>query len=130
MLDIHRLDLASQFPSAFFADETQRKPLKIGIHCAIRERLNLDEADAKILKRIMSGYCGSLHYRRACAIEGAVRIDLDGQRAGVVTTAEAEHAKILIRKTLNPPAPPPPPARTGAAPRTRAGPESPPHPSR
>jgi ProP effector len=74
--------LAEAFPIAFSVYEVRRRPLKVGIHLDILKRL--DGAITPIeLGRALACYCGNRRYRNRL-IEGAQRIDLQGQPAGTV----------------------------------------------
>ena len=79
------LALAETYPACF--DGENPRPLKLGIH---RDLMAAGFEKAAV-KRALARYCNRPRYRKAlCA--GAIRIDLQGQPAGVVTTAEAETA--------------------------------------
>ena len=78
--------LCEKFPAAFFVYEQRRKPLKIGIHHDIAARLG-DEVDPKQLRLMMRQYFVNRFYQAAVK-EGAVRIDLVGQPASVITAEE------------------------------------------
>jgi ProP effector len=79
--------LARQFPAAFLIDGP-RKPLKIGI----RDDLALRWIGRDVLQRGLAVYCSNYHYLLALQ-EGAVRIGLDGEPAGVVTADAAASAR-------------------------------------
>jgi ProP effector len=89
-LDPTLLMLCERFPAAFFLYERKRKPLKIGIHHDVAAMLG-DEIDAKRMRRAMRHYFVNAVFLAAMK-EGAIRIDLDGKPAGVVTADEAMHA--------------------------------------
>lgn len=79
------LALAETYPACF--DGENPRPLKLGIH---RDLMAAGFEKAAV-KRTLARYCNRPRYRKAlCA--GAIRIDLQGQPAGVVTAAEAETA--------------------------------------
>jgi sRNA-binding protein len=67
------------FPAAFTLDRTLVRPVKLGIkddlygQCAISHRR---------ITAALRSYCNSVHYLRA-STEGAVRIDLAGDPAGI-----------------------------------------------
>jgi ProP effector len=82
--------LCEQFPRAFFQFQDRRRPLKIGVHRDILDRLG-DVIDAQELRAAMRFYTGNVGYRR-CQTAGADRIDLDGTVAGSVTAEEAANA--------------------------------------
>ena len=75
--------LSEFFPAAFTVYERRRPPLKVGI----REDIAASLAGAITLAELrlaLSHYCHALGYLLACK-EGAPRIGLNGQVAGVVT---------------------------------------------
>ncbi|HKD93045.1 MAG TPA: ProQ/FinO family protein [Terriglobales bacterium] len=82
--------LADLWPHAFSVFERDRKPLRLGIHhdilAAAKGAISPDE-----LKIALRFYCANGRYLRAC-VEGAARIDLDGEAAGSVSADEAAHA--------------------------------------
>ena len=82
--------LAEWWPRAFSVFERRRKPLKLGIHddilAAAKGAISPDE-----LKIALRFFCANVCYLRAC-VEGAARIDLDGEAAGCVSADEAAHA--------------------------------------
>ena len=78
--------LAETYPACFNSENP--RPLKLGIH---RDLMAAGFEKAAV-KRALARYCNRPRYRKAlCA--GAIRIDLQGQPAGVVTAAEAETAR-------------------------------------
>jgi hypothetical protein len=78
--------LIETYPACF--DGENPRPLKLGIH---RDLMAAGFEKAAV-KRTLARYCNRPRYRKAlCA--GAIRIDLQGQPAGVVTAAEAETAQ-------------------------------------
>jgi ProP effector len=88
--------LAETWPRCFAIDGKRRPPLKIGITedilAAAPDALTPDELTAAL-----RFYCGNISYLRAC-VEGADRIDLDGNVAGQVTEREAEYARKIIAR--------------------------------
>lgn len=78
--------LVEAFPACFAPAGAVKTPLQIGIHRDIRRRMaGLQSADVWLaIEDYVSGetYLGHM-------VEGAVRIDLDGRPAGVVTAEEA-----------------------------------------
>jgi sRNA-binding protein len=83
--------LAERWPKAFSVYEARRRPLKVGIHLDILQEL--DGAITPIeLGRALACYCGNRRYRNRL-IEGAQRIDLQGQSAGAVESTFAVHHK-------------------------------------
>ena len=78
--------LIKQFPDCF--DWNDHRPLKIGIHKDLVAR----GVDRRLARIGLSRYCRQIGYHQAL-VEGATRIDLDGQPAGIVTPQEARFAK-------------------------------------
>jgi ProP effector len=75
--------LAAAYPKAFFLDQADRRPLKLGIH---HDLLGADMALSRTeVRQAVGWYCQSPGYL-AAMVEGAVRIDLNGMPAGTVTT--------------------------------------------
>jgi ProP effector len=88
------LTLHQRFPDAFARlNARSRRPLKVGIHADIAAAL--PDLTGIEISRALQFYCRDRRYRTGC-IEGAERIGLDGKPAGIVTAAEAEHAKRAI----------------------------------
>ncbi|GAB5097879.1 ProQ/FinO family protein [Caballeronia sp. HLA56] len=82
--------LQRHFPRAFPRSPAPKVPLKVGILNAVLARaasLRLSERDARNGVKL---WCRGQRYW-TCLIEGAVRVDLAGASAGVVTAAEAEY---------------------------------------
>jgi sRNA-binding protein len=77
--------LIERFPDCFSWND--HRPLKIGIH----KNLEARGVDPRLGRLGVSRYCRHLAYQHAL-VEGAARIDLDGQPAGVVTHKEAAFA--------------------------------------
>lgn len=96
--------LMAAYPAGF--DWEQPRPLKIGIH---KDLLAAGFGGAGVkpaeIHRALVRYCHRPLYRKALRA-GAIRVDLQGQPAGVVTAAEVEAARA-------PPLPPGRPARRG-----------------
>ncbi|MEZ5575801.1 MAG: ProQ/FinO family protein [Candidatus Competibacteraceae bacterium] len=80
------LALAETYPACF--DGENPRPLKLGIH----HDLMAAGFEKAAVKRTLARYCNRPRYRKALRA-GAIRIDLQGQPAGVVTAAEAETAR-------------------------------------
>ena len=97
--------LCERFPRTFARDPTARPPLKRGIDRDLVVRLD-GLSSRTALKRALGGYTACPEYR-AKLIEGAARIDLDGNPAGVVTASEVAYA--LAPKPAKTPSTPPPP---------------------
>jgi ProP effector len=105
--------LCERFPGTFARDSAGRQPLKRGIDSDLVARL--DGISRSAIKRVLGAYVASPEYR-ARLIEGAVRIDLDGNPAGVVTAGEAAYA-LAPRSAKTPPAPPPPASPASSQPK-------------
>lgn len=78
--------LAKSFPKCFAVFAQRRKPLKLGIHKDILERL-ADVVSADDVMWALRFYCGHKVYRSRL-VAGAWRYDLDGNVAGAVTKDE------------------------------------------
>ena len=76
--------LAERWPACFFVYEQHRRPLKIGIRDDILAALDEIAVSKRGLRRAMRSYVGNEVYCSRLVV-GAVRIDLDGQPAGIVT---------------------------------------------
>jgi ProP effector len=117
--------LAEMFPKAFVVHEATRRPLKVGIAADLVAAVNGAIKPPELVAALRV-YCNNkvyLVHLRA----GAVRIDLNGDPAGLVTAAEAARAaeqlttrllRAAARKKLAPlvqapPAQAPVPATTG-----------------
>jgi sRNA-binding protein len=66
--------------------------MKIGIHAAIVERLELGAEEARDLGWILSQHVNRYAYQKALTVEVAVRLDLEGKPAGEVTPEQREMA--------------------------------------
>lgn len=83
--------LCEKFPNCFIA-EGEAKPLKIGLFQELAAALEGDEKVSKTsLRQALRNYTMSWRYLHACR-DGAVRVGLSGEEAGVVDTQQAEHA--------------------------------------
>jgi ProP effector len=106
--------LSSRFPGTFFVQESQRRPLKLGIRQDIIAALGA-EIDPKELGIALRSYTANRNYLGRLRL-GAQRLDLDGNVAGTVTAEEAVHAQQRLHKPKQEPAPqvePPKPQRLG-----------------
>jgi sRNA-binding protein len=81
------------FPRCFFVAPEQRLPLKRTVVDDLEQQRVLDRNK---LDQTVSWYCGHYAYRYSL-VAGATRIDLDGNKAGVVTPAEQEEARAYIK---------------------------------
>ncbi|MCT8613336.1 RNA chaperone ProQ [Glaesserella parasuis] len=83
--------LAEKFPFCFNL-EGEAKPLKIGLFQDLVEALSDDEKSSKTGRRqAVRGYTMNGSYLRGWK-EGAGGVGLEGEEAGVVEAAQAEHA--------------------------------------
>jgi len=87
-------ELTKLYPKAFSTDPSQVRPLAVGLKDVLLQQCT---RPPKHLENAMRRYTGSAGYLKA-TVEGAVRIDLDGQDAGVVTVYQAEYAKRRLAK--------------------------------
>ena len=118
--------LCERFPRTFARNPSGRQPLKLGIDRDLVARLG-GIVSRSALKQALGIYTACPEYR-ARLIEGAARLDLDGNPAGAVTAGEAEHALKLGPVKIRPviitppaaPAPPPKPKRLSLADLRRA----------
>ena len=99
--------LCERFPGTFARNPAERQPLQRGIDRALVARLG-GIVSRNALKRVLSIYTACPEYR-ATLIEGAARIDLDGNPAGAVSAREAAYA-LAPRPAKTKPAPSTPPA--------------------
>src|SRR4029450_13593727 len=91
--------VSALFPKAF----GPRQPLKYKIH----EDLLSAGVEHKVAAAALSSHCNNPRYLMSM-VEGATRVDLQGQPAGVVTAEEAARAqqRLAERLTPKPKAPP------------------------
>lgn len=83
--------LCEKFPNCFIA-EGEAKPLKVGLFQELAAALEGDEKVSKTsLRQALRNYTMSWRYLHACR-DGAVRVGLNGEEAGVVDSQQAEHA--------------------------------------
>jgi hypothetical protein len=87
-------ELVAAFPATFTLEPSQVRPLKLGI----RDELFTQSAIShRRITAALRAYCNSVHYLKANT-EGAVRLDLAGESAGIVTSVEAEFASGRLTK--------------------------------
>ena len=83
--------LAEKFPLCFIL-EGEAKPLKIGLFQDLAEALEDDERVSKTqLRQALRQYTSNWRYLHGCR-EGAVRVDLHGNPAGVLEAEHVAHA--------------------------------------
>jgi sRNA-binding protein len=89
--------LAELFPATFTTEQhlLHRRPIKRGIHLDLLAAGIL--ATRKDAHRLVGPYCGHRMYLLAVC-EGAVRVDLDGNPAGIVTAEEAAKARADLNR--------------------------------
>lgn len=75
-----------RYPKAFFKGHTQ--PLKVGIH---HDLAACEPWSGKLIRRALANYVNLPRYIKSVR-EGATRIDLEGNEAGVVDAEAARHA--------------------------------------
>ncbi len=88
--------LIAKYPKAFFEDPRDRKPLKIGIHADILA----DESNQLAGYQLTSAlrwYTGAYGYQ-LCLKAGEDRVDLQGEKAGEVTEADATAAAEKVKQ--------------------------------
>jgi ProP effector len=90
--------LRARFPEAF----SEARPLKIGITDKIIARLKTPEYSetARTIKAALDYWAKRPAYLAAC-VEGAVRIDLNGNAAGEVDNGSARYAREELEKLNN-----------------------------
>ena len=83
--------LAEKFPLCFIL-EGEAKPLKIGLFQDLADALQDDERVSKTqLRQALRQYTSNWRYLHGCR-EGAVRVDLQGNPAGVLEAEHVAHA--------------------------------------
>ena len=92
-----RAQLVDAFPACFKGEGEDKPPLKLGIDADILERLPV--AGWKLTIALGDYTCSPTYQRNL--VEGADRIDLDGNPAGKVTAEQAERAAARMRKFEN-----------------------------
>ena len=85
--------VSALFPKAF----GPRQPLKYKIH----EDLLSAGVEHKVAAAALSSHCNNPRYLMSM-VEGATRVDLQGQPAGVVTAEEAARAQQRLAERLKP----------------------------
>lgn len=86
--------LQKRFPTIFPKSPNPKVPLKIGIHndlVELSEQLGI--AKEALLEAIKTWCTGNRYW--ACMVEGAIRVDLNGNEAGRVTKDNAVQAQRL-----------------------------------
>ncbi len=94
--------LKAHYPQCF-KEPAEIKPLKVGIkqdlvkHLGTREDIIINDKTCMI--KSLSYYVTTLHYFKT-VVEGAIRIDLDGNSAGVVTLEEGRYSAEQLKAKL------------------------------
>jgi ProP effector len=83
--------LYEKYPLTFFIHHKRRRPLKVGIGHDLTAALG----DRKLISAALRKYVSNKGYLKAI-VEGAPRIDLDGEPVGVVSEADAKNARARI----------------------------------
>ena len=96
IIDDATATLIERWPRCFAPWNRRRVPIKIGIH---RDILAAGVIDADIVGAVLAAYVRSRSYL-SNSVEGAARLDLDGQPAGVVTEGEARGASVALARML------------------------------
>ena len=90
--------LVEIFPKCFTA-KGEAKPLKIGIFQDLAERLTDDDKVSKtLLRTALRQYTASWRYLHGAKID-AIRVDLDGNDAGVLDVEHVEHAQKTLEES-------------------------------
>ena len=90
--------LAEAFPQTFVLEKYRPHwPLKVGIAAAIPARC--PALEWRVLKMALTAYTGRVMYLRGL-VDGAARLDLDGNPAGEVTVRDAEYAAAKLARIL------------------------------
>jgi sRNA-binding protein len=87
--------LSEAYPRAFFVNGRLRRPLKHDIARDIKTAIAKDpssELGFYDIDDAVDWYQGNVGYNLACSTAGTPRLDLDGNRVGTVTEAEARVA--------------------------------------
>jgi ProP effector len=92
-----RRALLNRWPNCFKGYTRPKLPLKVGID---KDILAADpELDTEIVKLVLRIYVSHETYREVM-IEGAGRVDLDGNPAGVVTNSQAKWSVMKLKRKV------------------------------
>ena len=86
--------LATRFPKCFALPDTRCRPLKVGIDADLLAAVGGSIPRTELI-RALAMYCSSDGYLRR-VLTGALRVDLEGKPAGVVTADDEKHAKAKL----------------------------------
>jgi hypothetical protein len=87
--------LAKRFPHCIRKFRKPKLPLKIGITADIINAC--PDLNPNDIANAVADYCSGASYH-AAMIEGASRVDLDGNAAGIVTKRDADRAADILKK--------------------------------
>lgn len=90
-----RAILVARFPAAFAEPGQPKRPLVTGLHAAIYEAC--PDLKRWQVRQGLADYCGGPTYLRSI-VEGAERINLEGEARGYVTAGQAAHAATVLAK--------------------------------
>lgn len=96
--------LQKTYPSVFFSDPKKIKPLKIGIAQDIFAELDQFEEppiSRKQCRLALRFYANQVDYIKTILVPGNYRIDLEGNKAGMVSEREAGSLKEKLIKQIN-----------------------------
>jgi sRNA-binding protein len=86
-----REQLVARFPKCFMPRGHDKLPLKVGIRRDLHNAISVHDIPPVWVTAALSDYASGPKYLMRI-VEGAERIDLNGDPAGVVTRKQAEHA--------------------------------------
>lgn len=86
--------LQKHFPKAFPKNPAPKVPLKVGTFEDLRQHATALALTEEELREAIRTWCKGTRYW-SCLVEGAKRVDLDGQEAGVVSQTDAKRAQQL-----------------------------------
>ncbi len=90
--------LVKLWPKCFRGFKKPKQPLQLGIHLLVLEALETDgRLFPQVIMNAIADYVSGPSYLKS-QIEGAARIDLNGEAAGAVTAEEAQYAKEQLAK--------------------------------
>jgi sRNA-binding protein len=92
-----RIKLNRFFPMSFRHFDQAKFPLMVGIYEAVLKSKPHLGGSRKRVRSAIGNYVGGRTYLRAM-IEGAVRVDLHGDPAGIVTAADAKFAAMRLAR--------------------------------
>lgn len=89
--------LQRQFPKAFPKKPAPKVPLKLGVLEDLVQHAKTLQLSADEIKQAVKTWCDGRRYWD-CMVEGAARVDLNGEPNGAVTANEAQHAKRMASR--------------------------------